>query len=142
MTTKFRHLSSREVRTIKAIAEILIPEGGAFALGYRDVDIVSFTENFLAEVPLRVRIFFYVNLWIMEYCSWISVISPSVFSKMCFKNREAVIKKLRMNRWFVVRGIYIFISIILLVAFYSDIQVMNQINYSGYKSNENKTLQK
>lgn len=133
-----RHLSNREARTIQAIAEILIPEGGSFPLGYKEVEIVPFVENFLAGVPLRVRIFVYINLWIMEYFSWITVRSPWIFSGMSLKKRDEVIRKLRKNRWFAVRGIYMFTSIILLMAFYRDPQVMNTIGYYGHLENVNK----
>lgn len=133
-----RHLSNREARTINAIAEILIPEGGAFKQGFNDVDIVSFIENFLANTPLRVRVFVYINLWIMEYFSWIAVMSPWIFSKMSYHKREEVMKKIRKNRWFAIRGLYMIISIIMLMGFYRDVQIMDTIGYYGYQDNINK----
>lgn len=136
-----RHLSNREARTIQAIAEILVPEDGAFPMSYKEVEIVSFVEDFLSGVPLRVRIFVYINLWIMEYFSWMAVMSPWIFSKMSLKKRDAVIRKLRNNRWFAVRGIYMILSIILLMAFYRDQRVMDTIGYYGYREKVNKKNQ-
>lgn len=165
-------LSKREIRTIKALAEIMIPQEGAFPYGFRDVDIISFFEEFLSRVPLRVKWFLFFNLWIFEYFSWISLLyctyddfekdeikngplsqsknslvknlvfwakTPDIFSRMRSDHREKIILKMRGNRYFAIRGIYLLTSIVLLLSFYSNQQVMDKIAYYGYKEGVNRT---
>lgn len=160
-----RQLSNREIRTIKALAEILIPQNGAFSYGYKDIDIISFLEDFLTRAPFRVRWFLFFNLWIFEYFSWILLLfcdysefeknsvsseksllknlrfwfsSPGIFSRMKFDYREKIISMMREHRYFIIRGIYLLTSIVLLIAFYSDERVMKEIGYCGNKKDENK----
>lgn len=159
------HLSNREIRTIKALTEVLVPQDGHFPLGHKDVDIISFFEDFLSHIPARAKWFLFFNLWVFEYLSWISLIycqytdfektdtttkksffkklifltkTPGIFSKMRFDYREKIIIKMRENRYFVIRGIYLLSSIVLLISFYSDERVMDKIGYFGYKEGENK----
>lgn len=132
------HLSNRETRTIKALAEVLIPQDGTFQYGYKDIDTVSFFEDFLSHAPLKVRWFLFFNLWVFEYISWISLKTPGLFSKMKFDHREKIILKMRENKYYLIRGIYLLTSIVLLMSFYSDERVMNKIGYFGYKEGENK----
>lgn len=159
------NLSNREVRTLKALAEIMVPQDGAFSYGFKDIDIISFFEDFLSRVPFRVKWFLFFNLWIFEYFSWISLLycsyydfennespakksffknilfwikSPGIFSKMRPDYRETIIIKMRENRYFAIRGIYLLTSIVLLMSFYSNQKVMDQIGYSGYMDGVNK----
>ncbi len=160
-----RQLSNREVRTIKALTEVIIPHDGPFPLGYKDIDIISFFEDFLSHIPSRIRWFIFFNLWFFEYFGWISLLryhysdfektdsevqksflknfiffakTPGLFSKMRFDYREKIIKKMKGNNSFVIRGIYLISSICLLIPFYSDERVMDKIGYYGYKEGENK----
>ncbi len=159
------HLSNRETRTIKALAEVLVPQDGAFSYGYKDIDTISFFEDFLSHAPFKVRWFLFFNLWVFEYISWISLLychysdfeknnitpqkslfknlifwlkTPGFFSKMRFDHREKIILKMQENKYYVIRGIYLLTSIVLLMSFYSDERVMNKIGYFGYKESENK----
>ncbi len=159
------NLSNREIRTIKALAEIIIPQGGPFPLGYNDINLISFFEEFLSRVPVRVKLFLFFNLWIFEYFSWISLLyctskdfeknpaggktilkniffwlkTPGIFSRMKFAYREKIILKMRGNRYFAIHGIYLLTSIVMLLSFYSDERAMDFIGYSGYKEKENKS---
>ncbi|MBI2966713.1 MAG: hypothetical protein HYY40_02735 [Bacteroidetes bacterium] len=133
-----RNLSDREVRTITAIAEVLVPQDGPFPYGYKDVDITGFIEDFLSHTPFRVKWFVYLNLWIFEYFSWIALMSPGIFSRMKFEKRKKIILAFRKNKYFAIRGIYLFTSIVLLMAFYNDEKVMDSIGYYGYKDGVNK----
>lgn len=161
------NLSKREIRTIKALAEILIPHDGAFPHGYKDVDIIAFFEDFLSRVPAKVKWFLFFNLWIFEYFSWISLLyctsdefendnpvrknsltnnlifwirTPGIFSRMPEPFREKIIVKMRNNRYFAIRGIYLLTSIVMLLSFYSNREVMDKISYFGYRDNSNKLL--
>ena len=162
------HLSNREVRTINALAEILVPQGGRFSYGYKDVDFISFFEDFLSNVPFRVKWFLFFNLWIFEYFAWISLLycsysdfkihnqkkksffknviwyfrTPGIFSKTNPEYREVIILKMRGNRYFAIRGIYMLVSIVMLMSFYSEEKVMNEIKYFGYKDGNNKIINK
>ncbi len=159
-----RNLSNREVRTIKALAEILIPQNGPFSYGYKDIDIITFLEDFLSHAPFRVKWFLFFNLWIFEYFAWISLLycsyadfkihrqksksffknliwyfrTPGIFSRMKAEYREKIIFKMRGNRYFIIRGIYLLTSIVMLLSFYNDERVMNEIEYYGYKEGQNK----
>lgn len=160
-----RHLSNREVRTIKALTEVIIPQDGPFPHGHGDIDIISFFEDFLSHVPSRVKWFLFFNLWIFEYFGWIALLycrysdfekedttaqksffrnfafwikAPGFFSKMRFGYREKIIAKMKGNNSFVIRGIYLLTSIVSLIPFYSDKRVMDKIGYLGYTEGENK----
>ena len=160
-----KHLSNREVRTINALTEVLVPQDGPFPLGHKDIDIVSFFEDFISHVPFRAKWFLFFNLWVFEYFSWISLLyyhytdfektdiatkkfffknliflakTPGIFSKMRFDYREKIIIKMRENKYFVIRGIYLLSSIVLMISFYSDKRVMDKIGYFGYRENVNK----
>lgn len=160
-----RHLSNREVRTIKALTEVIIPHEGPFPHGCSDIDIISFIEDFLSHVPSRVKWFLFFNLWVFEYFGWIGLLycrytdfektdgtnhtsffrnlvfwikTPGFFSKMRFDYREKIIQKMKRNNSFVIRGIYLLTSIVSLIPFYGDDRVMDNIGYFGYKEGENK----
>ena len=160
-----RHLSNREARTINALMEVIIPQDGPFSLGCKDIDTISFFEDFLSHVPFKVKWFLFFNLWIFEYFSWISLLfchysdfekqgaaspksflrnlifltkTPGFVSKMRFDYREKIIVKMQENRFYVIRGIHLLTSIVLLMSFYRDNRVMDKIGYYGYKEGENK----
>jgi hypothetical protein len=46
-----RALTAHEYRTLAALAEALYPEGGAFALGAAETDVVRRVDAFLADEP-------------------------------------------------------------------------------------------
>lgn len=134
-----RTLSPRELRTLDAAAECILPMGGPFPLGHRDVDYRGFVAGeFLANVPREVAQLAHVILFFVEYCAWIFARRPGRFSRMPLAAREAALDRIRGSRLFFVRGFFILLSTMLLVPFYNDARVMDAVGYTGYKPGANK----
>lgn len=134
-----RKLSAREKRTLSAAAECMLPAGGPFALGHRDVDYLGFIEaEYLANVPREVAQLAHVILFVLEYLGWWFARYPARFSRMAPGRREAALDRLRGSRLFFLRGFFILLSNMLLVPFYRDPRVMDAVGYAGYKADVNK----
>lgn len=134
-----RKLSSREKRTLAAAAECMLPEGGPFELGHRDVDYLGFIEQeYLASVPREVAQLAHVILFFLEYFAWWFARFPSRFSRLTAARREQVLDRLRCSRLFFLRGFFILLSNMLLVPFYRDPRVMDAVGYAGYRPDVNK----
>lgn len=134
-----RTLSARERRTLSAAAECMLPEGGSFALGHRDVDYLHFIEHeYLANVPREVAQLAHVILFFLEYFAWWFARFPARFSRMAPARRERALDRLRGSRLFFLRGFFILLSNMLLVPFYRDPRVMDAVGYAGYKADVNK----
>ncbi len=131
-------LSAREQRTLSAAAEAILPEGGPFNLGHRDVDSVGFAHELMEHVPFEVRALLHVILFFLEYLAWAFAGGPGRFSRMSVDRRNRVLDGMRSSRVFAFRGFFILLSTVLLVPFYNSPQVMDAIGYHGYRPDANK----
>lgn len=131
-------LSQREIRTLGAAAECILPPGGPFLYGHADIDYVAWVNDFLAIVPRQVNWAIHVILWFLEYAGWLFVGVPKRFSRLAVSRREQVFERMRRSNIYVVRGMLILLSSILLIPFYNDRRVMDAIGYGGYKEGANK----
>ena len=122
-------LSKREIATLLAFGEVVIPAGGAIPVTAKDVPIADFAQNYIQNIPRQVQLFVRINLWLIEYCTWIFVFPPFRFSKASAEKRQLVIDKLRNSRYYVVRGVYTFVCFLILVPYYLDKSVLGYINY-------------
>ncbi len=133
-----RQLSVREIKTLHALAQCIIPGGGQHPFSYRDVDYISFAKEMIANVPVHVRWFIHFNLWVIHYFSWLYLKRPALFSHLSFTEREFVLTCLSKSRWFLIRSIYILTSALLLIPLYKDERVMKAIGYFGFGHAGNK----
>lgn len=131
-------LSQREVRTLGAAAECILPPGGPFPYGHADIDYVAWVNDFLATVPRQANVAIHAILWFLEYGAWIFAGAPGRFSRLALPRRERALDRLRHSRVYVLRGMFILLSSILLIPFYNDRRVMDAIGYGGYKADANK----
>lgn len=122
-------LNNRELRTLLAFAEVVVPAGGAVSPAARDVPIANFAQNYVQEIPRQVQLFVRLNLWLIEYCSWVLLYLPFRFSQSTFTQRQLVVEKIRNSRYFFIRGIYTFVSFLILVPYYLDKSVLEHIGY-------------
>lgn len=133
-----RHLSAREIKTLHALAQCIIPDEGQPPFSYRDIDYLSFAEEMIASVPVQVRWFIHFNLWVIHYFSWLYLKRPALFPHLSFTEREFVLTRLSKSRWFLIRSIYILTSALLLIPMYKDDRVMKAIGYLGFNHAGNK----
>jgi hypothetical protein len=131
-------LSAREKRTLSAAAEVLIPQGGPFPYGHKDVDIVGFGDDFLVTVPKQVNQLIHIILFFVEYLGWLFAGWPSRFSKAKLEKRMKTLDGMRHSRWFFIRGFYILLNSVCSIPFYRDPRVMDAVGYKGYKHGVNK----
>ena len=131
-------LSNREKKTLHALAECIIPDGGPHGFCYRDVDYLSFAEQMILNVPVHIRWFIHFNLWVIQYFSWLYLWRPKLFSRLSFTDRATILASFSNSRWYLIRGIYILTSAILLIPLYKDERVMKAIGYFGFKHEGNK----
>lgn len=122
-------LSNREQRTLIAFAEVVVPTGGQIPQAAKDVSIVEFAQRYSQDIPKQTQLFIHLCLWLLEYCSWTLIFFPCFFSKADSKKREKIIQKVRNSRYFFIRGVYTFVSFLVLVPYYSDKSVLQNIKY-------------
>lgn len=122
-------LTKREAETLLSVASIIIPVGGNIKYSYADISIVEFVNNYLNGSPKDIQWLIRFNLWFIEYCSWIFNYRPSFFSTTHQHVREAIITKLQNSNLFFIRGIYLFISLLILIPFYNDKRVLENIGF-------------
>jgi hypothetical protein len=122
-------LSKREIKTLLSVASNIIPEGGAISYSYKDIALVEFVNKYLKDSPLQIKWLIRFNLWFIEYFSWLFIFTPVLFSRAKAEVRERIMEKLRNSRYFFIRGIHLFVSVLLLIPFYNDKKVWDEINY-------------
>ncbi len=127
-------LSTREKKTLSALAECVIPSGGPNSYSYKDIDYVVFAEDMINHVPRLIRWFIHFNLWIIQYFSWLWLKRPALFSNLPLQKKEIILLGLSNSRWYLIRGIYVLTSSLFLIPFYKDERVMNTIGYMGYNN--------
>ena len=133
-----QQLNARETRTLSAAAEIVLPSGGPFALGFRDIDYLQFVNRYLELAPKDANFLLHLILWTVEYLGWIFLWLPARFSNMSLAKRQQLLDRMRHNRVFIVRGFFLLLSTVLLIPFYRDRRVMDAIGYVGYREDSNK----
>ena len=134
-----RKLSPRELRTLDAAAECILPAGGPFAYGHADVDYRGFMQDeFLPAVPREVAQLAHVILFFVEYLAGFLIWRPGRFSHMPIERRNHAFDAIRHSRLFFLRGFFILLSSMLLMPFYRDPKVMDAIGYGGYRAGVNK----
>jgi hypothetical protein len=122
-------LTKREAETLLSVASIIIPVGGNIKFSYTDISIVEFVNNYLIGSPKHIQRLIRFNLWFIEYCSWIFNYRPSFFSTANQHVRKTIITKLQNSNLFFIRGIYLFTSLLILIPFYNDNRVLENIGY-------------
>lgn len=128
-----QHLTAREKRTLHALAECIIPDGGTLPFSYRDIDYVFFAEDFMANVPKHIRWFVHFNLWVIQYFSWVYLKRPALFSSFSIQEKKFVLASFSNSKRYLIRGIFLITSSLLLLPMYKDERVMNAIGYFGYR---------
>ena len=131
-------LTAREKRTLAAAAEVLLPQGGPFPYGHKDVDITGFGDDFLTVVPKQVNQLIHIILFFVEYLGWILAGWPGRFSKAKLEKRNKTLDGMRHNKLFFIRGFYILLNSICSIPFYRDPRVMDAVGYKGYRHGVNK----
>lgn len=124
-----KFLTRREINTLLSFASVVIPEGGAIPYSFKDISLIDFAEEFLAEAPWHVRWLIRLNLWVLEYLSWLLVGRPLLFSRTSPYWQNTIICRIRSSRFFFVRGIYLFTALFVLIPYYNDKRVLKHIGY-------------
>lgn len=111
----------------QAIADTIIPSGGAFQLGARDVDAVLLFDNYidqLGKLPLKL---IKTVIYLFEYAPMLTRFKR--FTKMNPEQRLRYLQSWENSRFASERNILVMLKMLILMPFYSDDAVANAINY-------------
>lgn len=122
--------TSGEYLIVAAIADTVVPRGGAFPIGAEDVDLASRIDAFLVTQDPDVVKGLRGALMILEYGGGILAGRPGRFSRMGAEGRAAVFAALP-HRFALARQTYTGLKQLCLFLFYSADEAWPAIGYDG-----------
>lgn len=131
-----RTLSRYECRIIDALGERLIPPGGGIPYSAKDVGMVAFVDQLLMDFPGYARIafrFVFVYLDLLARFTYFRT-----FPDLSSHQQDALLERLRMNKRYTQRSLYVIINTPFQMGFYADSRVTDHIGFFGNRSGQNK----
>lgn len=125
-----RVLSPDEYLIADAFADALIPHGGAFEPGARDVDLIRHLDGFLTHEPEPVVRGLTSSLWTLEYGGVLLVGRFGRFTAMSAQSRTVYLQKLPLG-FEIGRTIYLGLKHSLYFLFYNLDQTWQYVGYDG-----------
>lgn len=125
-----RVLSAGDFRVLTAVADSVVPRGGAFATGAADVDVARRIDALLAPADPRLLRGLRAGLALVEYAGGLLAGRPGRFSRLSAGDREAVLAALP-HRFGLAREAYAGLRALCLFAFYSADESWPALGYEG-----------
>jgi hypothetical protein len=122
-------LGRRSRRTLRALAEVILPTDVEAGIA-PDVDgAVDFVDGVVAQMPRILRLAFPVGLLLLELGTWLWLPSLLPFSRLDRERRERYVRGWIHARWLLRRDLIKGVKGLCLLAFYSDPRVMEHLGY-------------
>lgn len=129
--TDLRVLDSGEWALLDVVADTLIPRGGAFELGARDVDLARRIDAFLVDESAAVRSGLSSALLLIEWGSPLVSGRVARFSRLGPDERAACIDALCHSRIGLLRDVYAGLKQLCFFTFYAIDAVWPALGYDG-----------
>ncbi|MGC8684736.1 MAG: hypothetical protein ACP5QW_04045 [bacterium] len=114
-------------KIIKAIAETIIPPGGAFDVDPNVVDPALLFDNYLDSMSILQLKAIKTILYTIEYMPMFTRLKR--FTKMSPEQRLKYLEGWETSRFFSKRGVLLLVKMLFLMSYYSDDTVAQAINY-------------
>jgi hypothetical protein len=129
--TDLRALDPGEWELLGIVADTLIPRGGAFELGARDVDLATRIDAFLAEESVAVLRGLSTALLLIEWGSPLASGRIARFSRLGQGERAACIDALCRSRVGLLREVYAGVKQLCFFTFYAVDASWSAVGYDG-----------
>ncbi len=126
-----RVLDAAEWVLLGVVADTFVPQGGAFELGARDVDLATRIDAFLVGERITVLRGLSAALLLIEWGSPLASGRVARFSKLDADARSACIAALRDSRIAVLREVYAGVKQLCLFTFYAIDASWPAVGYDG-----------
>jgi hypothetical protein len=129
MTSDPRALGPWSRRVVRALAEVVLPEGDGAPQVPLD-EIVAFADSFVPYMPRLLRLLFPIGLMMLELGAFL--IGPSLlpFSAMSLARRRRYVDGWVHARWRLRRDLIKAVKGLCLLGYYSDARVRARLGYA------------
>ncbi len=128
-------LNTRERDTLRALAAVLLPEGGAIPYSHLDVDYLRFAQRYIAETPPQVYWLMRATLWTLMHLGWLWCRPwPRRFASLAPAQRARVVDAWRTSRLPALRSALQVVSLLIVVPYYQDPRVQKTLGISPGKA--------
>lgn len=127
---KIKFLTEKEYKIVRALAEALIPSGGAFPLGAEDLNAAEKVDALLHYLRTDLRTEIKVMMKFLNYSPLFSL-RFSTFSRMSLEERIAYLQIWEESRFYFRRAILLALKALVCMAFYADPKVEEILGYSA-----------
>jgi hypothetical protein len=117
--------------TLEAVAETLVPSGGPFAAGAREVELAARVERLVAEAPPELQRGFRGALLVVEWASPLLAGRLARFSTLPIDQRLVCVRALVESRLDLAREVYAGLKQICLFVFYAQDASWSSLGYDG-----------
>ena len=112
--------TSTEHKILRSFGEAMIPKGGPFALGVKDIDMASSVEKlFLGMDPFILKGLKWL-LKFFELSPILFIFKLNTFTKMSEQDRESYLIRLENSSLYICRAMFLALKTISVIVFYSD----------------------
>ncbi len=126
---ELRFLTPAEFEVLRAVADAMVPRGGAFALGAEDVGVAEAIDGLLHYFPADLRVGFRRVLWFVRISPLLSL-KFTTFTGMSPEERTAYLRGWEESRFYPRRIVITMIKLLVTMVFYADPRVEKILGYS------------
>ena len=126
---RLKRLTRYEKKVAVAIAETMAPPECGFDLCARDVDTVSWLDDYIQNsvVLLRIGVLYLFSL--IEFCPLLFGFGPRMFSSLSLDERDVYLNKWKDLKVYPLNMTVILIRLLIAFSFYQDDRVLIELGY-------------
>jgi hypothetical protein len=122
-------MSQMERRIVEKLADRIIPRGGSFALGARDVDIPRFVDDYLTGLPWHFQWTIRGMILLFHFATFPFARKVRPFTWLSASEQNRYIQSWEESSSHTKRAMLKLLVILIMMGFYRDAKVQQEIGY-------------